>query len=32
MQNMQNIHSELAVQQRIHISFSPGNKFGKDLM
>ncbi len=32
MQNMQNIHAELAVQQRIHFSVSPGNKSGKDLL
>ena len=32
MQNMHNIHAELAVQERIHFSVSLGNQFGKDLL
>ena len=32
MQNMQDIHSELAVQQRIDFSVVSGNKFGQDLL
>ena len=32
MQNMHNIHTELAVQERIHFSVSLGNQFGKDLL
>ena len=32
MQNMQNIHSELAIQQRVDFSIGSGNQFGQDFL
>jgi hypothetical protein len=32
MHNMQNIHAELAIQQRINFSVGSGNKSGQDLL
>ena len=32
MQNMQNIHSELAIQQRVDFSIGSGNQSGQDFL